>query len=89
MPCHHRHHLYLDHHRVNYKNSRVQEMLVMGSLLSKEEDMMSAMRHRMTTAVSAMRAEMYFNQNPGIPREENTRDTSRLRRPACCTRREL
>ena len=45
------------------KIPRVQEMLVMGSLLSNEADTMSAMGHRMNKAMSAMRAQMQFYKN--------------------------
>ena len=54
-------------HGVNYKISMVQEMRVMGSLLSNEAGAMSAMRHRMNRAMSAIRVEMYFYKNNGIP----------------------
>ena len=71
------------------KIPRVQEMLATGSLLSNDADTMSSMRHRMNKTMSAMRAEMYVcYTNPGIPlKEGDTRDTIRLYRPACCTRR--
>ena len=52
---------------VNYRISRVLEMPVMGSLLSNEAETMSAMRHRMNKAMPAMRADMYFYENPHIP----------------------
>ena len=52
---------------VEYKIPRVQEMLVVGSLLSNEADTMSAMRHHLNRAMSSMRAEMYVYKNPTIP----------------------
>ena len=49
------------------QNSRVQEMLVMGSLLSYEAGTMSPMRHRMNKAMTATRAEMHvYKKNPDI-----------------------
>ena len=72
---------------VNCKIPAVREMLVMGSRSSHEADTMSAMRHRMTKAISAIRTEMYFYNTPGIlERRVRTRGTNRLHRPACCTR---
>ena len=40
---------------VNYKIASMQEMLVMGSLLSNAADTMSAVSHRMNKAMSAIR----------------------------------
>ena len=65
-------------HGVNNRTPRVQEILVLGSLLSSEADTMSAMRHRMNKAMSPMRADMYFCKNLGIL-ERRKRD--------CCIRR--
>ena len=57
---------------VDHKNPRVQEMLVMGSLLSNEADTMSAMKHCMNKAMSAMRAEMCLFRTLAFLREEST-----------------
>ena len=42
-------------------------MLLMGSLPSNEADTMSAMRHRVNKAMSAMGAKVYLYKTCGIP----------------------
>ena len=77
----------IHHELCQLQSPRAHEMLVTGSLQSNEADTMSAMRHRMNKAMSAMRADTYFHRNLRLSGEGNTRDTSRLYRPVCCTRR--